>query len=297
MLAMQTSDQNPIDRFVSAPDGLKLHYVEYGSSLDPGTPIVCLPGLTRTTEDFGPLARALAFGGKTRRRVLALDYRGRGQSEFDKDWNNYNIGVENADILAVLTAAEVSKAIVIGTSRGGLHAMTFAATRPTLLKAVVLNDVGPIVEPLGLMRIKSYVGKLPAPRNWAEAVDILKTTMSAHFSGLSAQDWEAYARMTFAEKDGRIVPRSDPKLAKTLEAVGPDMPRIELWPQFEAMAQAPVLVIRGENSDLLSEGTFHEMQERSANCQGWVTPGQGHAPLLIDALTIERIRTFVDSVE
>lgn len=287
----------PTDHFISAPDGLKLHYVEYGSSLDPGTPVVCLPGLTRTVEDFAVLAPALAFNGKRRRRVLALDYRGRGLSERDKDWSNYSVPVENADILSLLTAVGVSKAIVVGTSRGGLHAMTFAATRPTLLKAVVLNDVGPVVEPLGLMRIKSYVGKLPAPRNWAEAVDILKTTMSAHFTGLSAQDWDDYARTTFVEKDGKIVGRSDPKLAKTLDAVGPDMPRIELWPQFEALAQVPVLVVRGENSDLLSDETFQEMQKRSPNCQGWVTPGQGHAPLLADAPTIARIQDFVDGVD
>lgn len=294
---MPTSTPSPRDCYVSAPDGLKLHYVEYGSSLDPGAPVVCLPGLSRTAEDFAPLARALAFSGERPRRVLALDYRGRGLSERDKDWTHYSLPVENADILSLLTAAQVSQAIVVGTSRGGLHAMTFAATRPTLLKAVVLNDIGPVVEPLGLMRIKGYVGKLPAPRSWAEAVDILKTVASAHFSGLTADEWDAYARTTFVEKDGRIVGRSDPNLAKTLDSIGPDTPRIELWPQFEAMAQVPVLAIRGENSDLLSDETFRAMQERCPKCQGWVVPGQGHAPLLIDRVTIERIRTFVASID
>ncbi|HMN72790.1 MAG TPA: alpha/beta hydrolase [Rhodoblastus sp.] len=286
----------PQNRFVSAPDGLKLHYVEYGSALDPGAPVVCLPGLTRTAEDFASLARALSSGGRTRRRVLALDYRGRGLSDRDRKWENYSIPVENADILSLLDAAEVHAAIVVGTSRGGLHAMTFAATRPTLLKAVVLNDIGAVVEPLGLMRIKSYVGKMPAPRNWAEAVDIVKSTMSAHFTGLSEQDWEGYARRTFAEKDGKFVGRSDPQIANTLADVGPDMQRIELWPQFEAMAQVPTLVVRGENSDLLSAETLEKMKRRSPRCESWITPGQGHAPLLTDVATIERIRTFVDAV-
>ncbi len=293
---MPNAASEPEHRFVSAPDGLKLHYVEYGSRLDPGAPVVCLPGLTRTADDFAPLARALSFGGKRRRRVLALDYRGRGLSQWDRNWENYTIGVENADILSLLDAAAVHRAIVVGTSRGGLHAMTFAATRPTLLEAVALNDVGPVVEPLGLMRIKSYVGKMPQPRNWAEAADIVKTTMSAHFTALSEQDWEGYARRTFEEKDGKFVGRSDPKLANTLAEVGPDMKRIELWPQFEAMAQVPTLAIRGENSDLLSGDTLQEMTRRCPKCESWVVPGQGHAPLLTDIVTIERIRTFVDSV-
>lgn len=293
---MPNPQPQPADRFVSAPDGLKLHYVEYGSSFDAGAPVVCLPGVTRSAEDFEPLARALAFGGRKRRRVLALDYRGRGKSEWDRKWENYNLGVENADILSLLDAVEIRDAIVVGTSRGGLHAMTFAAARPTLLRAVVLNDVGPVVEPLGLMRIKSYVGKMPQPRNWDEAVDIVKATMSAQFTGLSQRDWEGYARRTFEEKNGKFVGRSDPKLAKTLAEVGPDMKRIELWPQFEAMARVPTLAIRGENSDLLSAETLQEMTRRCPNCESWVVPGQGHAPLLTDSITIERIRTFVERV-
>ena len=293
---MPNAQPQSVDGFASAPDGLKVHYVEYGSTLDPGTPVVCLPGLARSAEDFAPLARALAFESATRRRVLALDYRGRGLSEYDRDWNNYNLAVENADILAVLAATEVSRAIVIGTSRGGLHAMTLAAVRPALLHATVLNDIGPIVEPLGLLRIKGYVGKLPAPRNVDEAVDILKSTMSAHFTGLSDEEWRIYARTTFVEKNGKLIARYDLRLTKTLDAITPDMPRIDLWPQFEALAQRPVLVIRGENSDVLSDRTFVEMQQRCATCEGYVAPGQGHAPLLVDAPTIARIAAFVASV-
>ncbi len=293
---MPDHQPRPAERFVSAPDGLRLRYVEYGSALDAGAPVVCLPGLTRAAEDFEPLARALAYGGRKRRRVLALDYRGRGGSEWDRKWENYSVAVENADILSLLDATEVHQAIVVGTSRGGLHAMTFAATRPTLLTAVVLNDIGPVVEPLGLIRIKGYVGKMPQPRNWDEAIDIVKATMSAHFRDLSPRDWEGYARRTFEEKNGRFVGRFDPKLAKTLAEVGPDMKRIELWPQFEAMAQVPTLAIRGENSDILSAETLEEMTRRRPLCESWVVPGQGHAPLLTDSITIERIRTFVERV-
>lgn len=284
----------PISRFVSAPDGLKLHYAEYGDATAPGAPVVCLPGLTRTAEDFGPLARALAFEGKTRRRVLALDYRGRGLSERDPDWKRYDLAIESADIIAVLTAAEVARAIIVGTSRGGLHALVLAVVRPTLLQAVVLNDIGPNVESLGLMRIKSYVGKRPAPRDWAEAVDMLKRTMSAHFTALSDEDWATWARMSYVEKDGALVSRYDPALARTLESVGVDMPPIDLWPQFMALADVPTLVVRGENSDLLSPATYAAMLEKHPACEGFITPGQGHAPLLIDPPTIARIAAFVE---
>ncbi|MFO1116916.1 MAG: alpha/beta hydrolase [Beijerinckiaceae bacterium] len=287
-------ETRPIDRFVSAPDGLRLHYAEWGSPLDPGVPVVCLPGLSRNTDDFVPLARALALEGRARRRVLALDYRGRGLSAWDDEWTNYDLRVENEDILSVLTAAGVERALFVGTSRGGLHAMTIAVARPNLIAATVLNDIGPVVEPLGLMRIKAYVGKLPAPRDWGDAVRTIKSTMSAHFPALSEDDWLAYARMTFSEKDGVFAGRYDPGLMRTLDAVGPDMQRIELWPLFEALAQRPVLAIRGAMSDILSEETFAEMQKRCATCEGHVVAGQGHAPLLIDAPTIARIGEFVE---
>lgn len=287
-------ESQPIHRFVSAPDGLQLHYAEWGSALDPGVPVVCLPGLSRNTDDFAALARALAFEGRMRRRVLALDYRGRGLSGWDKNWENYDLRVENEDILSLLTAAGVARAILVGTSRGGMHAMTIAVARPTLIAATVLNDIGPVVEPLGLLRIKTYVGKLQKPGSWQQAVEIVKSTMSAHFPGLSEDDWLAYARMTFVEKDGAFVSRYDPKLMRTLDAVGPDMKRIELWPLFEALAQRPILAIRGAMSDILSEETFAEMQKRCPTCQGHVVAGQGHAPLLIDQPTIARIAQFVE---
>ncbi len=152
-------------RFFSASDGLKLHVRDYGSTFDPGLPVVCLPGLTRSAADFGPLASALAAGlAGAKRRVLALYYRGRGRSDYDRDWKNYSLLVENDDILTVLTAAGIERAVFVGTSRGGLHAMLLSATRPTAIAAVVLNDIGPVVEPRGMARIRSYVGKLPPPR-------------------------------------------------------------------------------------------------------------------------------------
>ncbi|MDE2578955.1 MAG: alpha/beta hydrolase [Hyphomicrobiales bacterium] len=282
-----------IHHFSFAPDGLRLYWREYGAG-HASTPVVCLPGLTRTTEDFDVLARRLARDG---RRVLVLDYRGRGLSDFDKDWTRYNLQTEGADILAVLRAANVARAIFIGTSRGGLHIMGLAAVVPHMLAGAVLNDVGPVVETAGLLRIKSYVGKWPTPRDWHEAVAVLKRTMSAQFPGLDHAQWETYARMTFAEREGALTIRYDPALMKTLDAITPDMPPIELWPLYDALKQTPLMILRGENSDLLSEKTLAEMAMRRPDARLYKAPGEGHAPLLIDAAAIDAIAGFVRGIK
>jgi len=294
---MIPSDVNRISRFALASDGLRLHYLEYGPRFDPQTPVVCLPGLTRSAEDFDRLARGLAAppGGR-RRRILALDYRGRGRSGWDPDWTHYNPIIEQQDILATLAAAEVTNAIFIGTSRGALHIMMLGAAQPLLMRAAVINDIGPVIEPAGLMRIKSYVGKLPPLASWNDAVDFLRQNACAHFTDISEADWDTYARMTFAEENGQFKLRYDPALARTLDAVTADSPMLPLWPQFEALANIPVFGIRGENSDILSPATFAEMSARHPAFEALVVKGQGHPPLLLDDPTNSAIVDFVDRI-
>ncbi len=292
---MTDSGVSRISRHFYAPDGLRLHFLEYGLRSAPATPVICLPGLTRTADDFDRLARAIcgAADGR-RRRVVAVDYRGRGGSDWDPDWSHYNLQVEHQDILATLAAAEVSSAIFIGTSRGGLHIMLLAAAQLALLRAAVINDIGPVIEPAGLMRIKSYVGKLPALTSWGEAIDFLRQSACLHFTNVPEADWEAYARQTFAEENGRFRLRYDPALARTLDGLTPESPPPEpLWPQFEALASVPVLGIRGEHSDILSPATFAEMGRRHPAFQSLLVEGQGHPPLLLDTPTISAIASFV----
>lgn len=285
-------------RFVTAPDGLRLHLREYGSRLDPGIPAVCLPGLTRNAADFGPLASALSEGRRgPRRRVLALDYRGRGLSDYDKNWKNYSLATENSDLRAVLTAMEVNTAIFIGTSRGGLHAMLLSATRPTAICGAVLNDIGPVIEPRGMARIRGYVGRLPEPRQLADAVSLLKSLNAERFNGLTAADWEAYAKMTFSDDVGRIAQRYDRNLRRTLETFDIEQPLPALWPQFDGLRTVPLLVLRGENSDLLSPATLDEMTRRHPGASVHIIKGQGHAPLLIDDETIGHIDSFIAAIE
>ena len=287
-----TSSIMPVSRFHSAPDGLKLHLRDYNCDA-PGTPILCLPGLARTAEDFDTLACVLSRS----RRVIAIDYRGRGRSDWDPDWKNYDLMVENADILSQLTAIGVSEAIIVGTSRGGIHAMLMAATRPTMLRAVVLNDIGPVLEVKGLARIRSYVGKLPAPGSWPDAVDLAKRIMSSQFTALTEAEWETYTRATFEEKDGHFLPRYDAKLTKILEQFNLEAPLPSLWPQFEGLRDVPVLTLRGDNSDLLSKQTLEQMSARHPRFQAHTVFGQGHAPLLLDAPTIARIEQFIEGCD
>ena len=266
--------------------------------LDPGVPVVCLAGLTRNSADFGRLASALAAGLKgAKRRVLALDYRGRGLSGYDRNWKNYSLEIENADVLSVLAAMEIEAAIFIGTSRGGLHTMLLSATRPAVIRGAVLNDIGPVLEPRGMARIRGYVGKLPEPRSVPDAVDLLKETMSERFNGLSEADWEAYARITFTDAVGRICQRYDRNLMKLLESLDLEQPLSTLWPRFDGLRDVPLLIIRGANSDLLSAGTLREMAGRHPGAEILIVEGQGHAPLLLDEETINRICAFVAATD
>jgi pimeloyl-ACP methyl ester carboxylesterase len=279
--------------FISAPDGLRLHVRSYGSRISAALPVVCLPGLARTAADFDTVATALANDAADPRRVLALDYRGRGQSEYDRDPGNYALPVELADVSAVLTALEIQRAVFVGTSRGGLLAMMLAATRPTVIAGVILNDIGPVIEPTGLMRIKSYVGKLPTPRSYQEGADILRRLFGAHFSRLEQDDWLNFARRTWKEHDGALVADYDVKLADTLAGADFERPLPPLWHQFEALGRVPLMVIRGANSDILSAATVSAMRERRYDIDVIEVPDQGHAPLLVEPSLIGRIASFV----
>jgi pimeloyl-ACP methyl ester carboxylesterase len=283
------------DLFVSAFDGLRLYARDYGPRTARALPVVCLPGLARTSADFHGLALALSQDEKRPRRVLAVDYRGRGRSEYDRNPANYDVKVELADLLQVTTAAGIDEAAVVGTSRGGIIAMALSAARPALIRGAVLNDIGPVVEGKGLMRIRGYVGKLPTPANEREAVKILKNLMSAQFTALSEETWLAYVRATWKEDGGRLVLDYDPALARTLEGVDPETPLPHLWFLFEGLKRVPVLALRGANSDLLSAETLAAM--KAAHPRPLTVPDQGHAPLIEAREIFQAIRRFIGRVE
>jgi pimeloyl-ACP methyl ester carboxylesterase len=281
--------------FVTAPDGLRLHVRRYGSCLAAGVPVVCLPGFARTAADFHPLASALADDAVAPRQVLALDYRGHGRSDYDRNPGNYRLPVDLADLSAVLTALESAPAIIVGTSHGGLLAMMLGVEQPRTIAGVILNDIGPIIEPQGLLRLKRIVGQLPVPRSFAEGAEILRWLFGTQFH-LSPQDWIAFAQRTWRESGGRFVPDYDVRLARALARANLENPPT-LWKQFDALARVPLMVVRGANSDMLASTTLNAMLARRAELDIAVVPDQGHPPLLAEPKLIRRIADFAASCD
>jgi pimeloyl-ACP methyl ester carboxylesterase len=251
--------------------------------------------LTRNGRDFHDIAVALSRHGSTPRNVYTLDIRGRGASDFDANWKNYAVPVEMLDVIDVLVALGLHNVAIIGTSRGGLIATLLAAVQPGLIGTLVLNDIGPVIETDGLMRIASYVGRVPLPSSWSDAAKMVQSLNARHFPNVPEHVWEEVARAWYNEKNGRPVAGYDPHLAKALSVLDGPMPK--LWPQFEALKRIPVLVLRGENSDILSAATVEEMRRRHPNLTALLVAGQGHAPLLKDTASIDAVRTFLDAAD
>lgn len=281
------------DFFYTSTDGLKLHARVYDSPSASALPAICLPGLTRNSADFHELALYLANHPTAPRKVVAFDYRGRGRSSYDPKWQNYDPVVETGDVLAGLTALGIEHGAFIGTSRGGLIIMILAAMRPAVLKAAVLNDIGPAVDPAGLVQIRAYLERAPRPKTFTEAVEIQRSIAGEAFAALTDADLERMVRAFYRDEAGVPVPDFDPALLNTLKSLDLSKPLPELWPQFMGLAGIPVLAIRGANSSLLSAATLDEMAKRHPNLTTITVEGQGHAPLLETGELPARISEFL----
>jgi pimeloyl-ACP methyl ester carboxylesterase len=292
-----TAERGFADLFYSAPDALKLHASIYGEGLTGTTPIVCLPGLSRNGRDFHELALYMSQREERPRKVVVFDYRGRGLSAYDRNWKNYNVVVEADDVVAGMIAAGVEKAHFIGTSRGGLIIHRLAVVRPTAIKSVVLNDIGPAIEGEGLAQIRSYLEQSPSPADMAEAVTIQRALHGAAFPALADADWKRFAQAIYTERKGRPVPDFDPALLKVVKGFDLDKPIPVIWPLFEGLRRFPMLVIRGANSKLLSAATLAEMEHRHPDCRTITVEGQGHPPMLETGGLPQTISEFFDQAE
>ena len=278
--------------FVKAQDGLRLHVREYGDGAAPGLPVVCLPGLARTVADFSGLAPILADHAVRKRRVIAIDSRGRGRSDYDPNPDNYNVAVELADVATVLTALNVGPAVFVGSSRGGILTMLMGVAHPGALAAAVLHDIGPVIEAKGVARIKGYVGKLPQPQSLTEGAEILRRLFAEQFPKVTAQQWLAAAHRTWQTRDGALAPTYDVRLSRTLADVDIAQPLPPLWNEFDSLVRLPLLVIRGANSDLLSKQTVEAMAARHPAMQTIEVQDQGHVPALEGELAAQ-VAAFV----
>jgi pimeloyl-ACP methyl ester carboxylesterase len=285
------------DIYYRSHDDLLLYARRYGSGNLPGRPLLCLPGLTRNGRDFHSIAMMLAAHPSHPRPVYCLDYRGRGRSEWDEDWRNYSAYVELLDAVSFLTLQGLSDMAILGTSRGGIIAMLLAVMRPAAIGCVVLNDMGPVIETSGLARIMGYAGKIPVPRDWDEATQIVRDMNKRHFTALDAAGWEALAHQLFNEEDGKPAASYDPNVGKALSEVDIARPVPDMWEHFGSLKQKPLMVLRGEHSDLLSAATVQEMQARHPNMTPVLIRNEGHAPLLLDRFSQRLIADFLASTD
>jgi pimeloyl-ACP methyl ester carboxylesterase len=284
--------QNWRDIYFTARDGLRLYARHYPAPGSPLRPVLCLAGLTRNSRDFHHLASVLSSPDQSApRQVYALDYRGRGRSAYDPDWRNYQILNELLDVLDFMTIEGLSDTAIVGTSRGGILAMIMAAVRPGSIGAVVLNDIGPLIEREGLLRIVSYVGRIPLPATWAEAGELVRSMAQRQFPAVPDHMWEELARQQYNDEAGHPAYGYDQALNRTASIL--DGPLPELWPQFKALSRVPVLVLRGEHSDILSAATTERMRREHPDLTLLTVPGQGHAPLLRDAPSLHAIMAFL----
>lgn len=283
------------DIFFTSFDDLKLYARHYPAPDEKQRGVICLPGLTRNVRDFHALASYLSQHPEKPRNVYCLDYRGRGRSQYDRNWRNYVPYVELLDTLDFMAIRGLHRVAVIGTSRGGLIAMLMATVRPTAMGAVVLNDIGPVIETRGLARIVSYVGRMPVPKTWPEAALMLREMNEAAFPDFDDAQWEEMAQVLFDERKGRPTLAYDRRLARAFGTIDLSQAIPNLWPQFTALRQIPAFVIRGANSDVLSAETLKAMVGRHPNLRAMTVPGQGHAPALKEPQTVEAIGAFLSA--
>lgn len=284
----------PADVTWQARDGLTLYGRVWGEPGLPGLPLLCLPGLTRNADDFDAIAAALS-SGPAARRVVCFDFRGRGRSGRGPV-ETYTPATEAEDTALGLAALGIRRTAILGTSRGGLVAMVLALTRPDLLGAVILNDIGPAIETAGLARITGYVGVAP-PAEWEAAAAMLRASQGEMFPALDASGWMRFARQVHRDEGGRPVLSYDPKIAEAFKAFDPANPPPPFWPGFEALAGVPAMVVHGALSDILSAATVAEMAARHPHLTVHTVADEGHAPLLWDEPTQRAIAHFLAAAD
>ena len=268
-----------------APDGRRIAYADTGGS---GPAVLCLCGLTRTMVDYADLAGHLAPAY----RIIRTDYRGRGESGWAEDAvAEYTPIVEGQDAAALLAHLGVEQATIIGTSRGGIIGMLLAAGQPDLVAALVLNDIGPVVERTGLDFIMTYLGKAPDLPDYDAAAAQMKATYAEAFPDLTETAWRAYAERSFAEGPDGLALRYDPRLRDATAAALENAPA-DLWGVFDAI-RAPILAIRGANSDLMTAETLEEMAARRPGMAHVTIANRGHVPFLDEPAALAAIDAFL----
>jgi len=283
------------DVWFESSDGLKLYARDYNAQAPAGKcAVLCLAGLTRNCRDFEPLIPHIAG----QRRVIAMDYRGRGRSANADDWNSYHPSIEAADTLRLLDHLAVPSVAIIGTSRGGIVAMVMAAQAIDRIAGVLFNDIGPVIDAAGLLRIRHNLDEVETISSWAGAIARLKAT-NPGYETLSDEQWERMARAIFRDMDGQPVLDFDARLGLTFPSAE-DITSGKLppaWGLFDLLKDVPVSVLRGEHSDLLSVQTVAEMAAHHPGLDATTVRNRGHIPLLDEPESLAAVRRWLALVD
>jgi pimeloyl-ACP methyl ester carboxylesterase len=284
-----------VERGWVSRDGLELRASDYaGAGGDCRLPVICLHGLTRNSKDFEEVAPRLAANG---RRVLALDVRGRGRSGWDPNPANYQHKVYARDVLELMDKLGISRAVFVGTSMGGLITITVAAIRSHAVAAAVLNDVGPEVAKAGIERILSYAGQPATIETWDDAAEYVRRTNEVAFPDHAAVDWQAFARRTFRDDNGRPALDYDPAIAIPLAKAPIKTRSLVASFLFRRLARRrPTLLVRGALSDLMTAEIAARMKRSAPALRIAAIPGIGHAPMLTEPEAIAAIDEFLRAV-
>ena len=276
--------------FCKSSDGLNLYYRDFGTEQS-GTPVICLPGLTRNNRDFEDLAKYLS----DRRRVITVDLRGRGFSDYDPEWTNYHPLTYVNDVWTVLDHLGIDKVIVVGTSLGGLCSMVMAATNGDRIAGVIMNDIGPEINPAGIARVQEYTGRVPPVASWDEAVEQAKTIYGDWLPGLSDENWKKMAWRAYRE-DENGVPRLDidNNIGEAVRQVGPQ--KGDPWELFAALGSKPVTLLWGVMSDILTKDIVDKMVARKPDLHVVPVANRGHVPLLDEPECLAAIDAFMEQV-
>ena len=278
------------DRYWTSRDGLKLHYRDYdGPAGRP--PLLMLHGLTRNARDFENVAERYAGDW----RVLAVDFRGRGMSEWDSDSSHYNPPIYAADVLQLLDELGIEQALFMGTSLGGLVTMIIATVAPKRIAGALLNDVGPELDLSGIDRIKSYVGKQVLFRDWDDAADRLQQRAGDVYPAYDHAAWVRFAKRACRQTEGGVEFDYDMKIAEPFEA-GNTGEIKDAWPYYRALGDRPVLVLRGEHSDLLPGPAADRMAKEIPDVEVVIVKGVGHAPDLDEPEAVAAIDRLLERV-
>ena len=278
-----------------SPDGLELYFRDYAGNGTGKLPVLCLHGLTRNSRDFENLAPHLASLGH---RVIVPDMRGRGQSAYAEDSATYAVPTYIGDVMALLEQEEIERFVSVGTSMGGIMTMIMAQFAPQKIAAAVINDIGPEVDPEGIAKIRTYLGKGGSFPTWMHAARSLEEVHGASHPGFDTQDWIAMAKrsMTLCN-NGRIAFDYDMKIAEPFNEVDDTAVPPDMWPGFEALADKPLLIVRGEISAILSAETLAEMQRRAPDADTVVVPNAGHAPTLDEPEVMSAIEALLSNAQ